>query len=435
MGHEIAIKDVIAYTLKNIRTIVVAIIVFCILFLIYNIYMSFFNQGAIEKSATELEMAQIQYNLLETEVQDGYDYIKNSVLFSIDAYKKPVSVISGYFDTGYKIMPEMTYQDPNQTPVVMQAISSVASTAPEIMDAVRTAIANPALNDRYTKELFSIDTDDSGSFIISATYTDEDTAREIASSLYTTILDQLNAIFAADFDDGSPPYTVHIISNFTGRINDNALQEAKNNVLQQVNEAETKLKAAELIFEEKNNLSDFNFVDVLKYLLLAGAAGVVAGCVLVLGIFLLNGKVNTLSDVAGRHPVALLGVFPPRKRGRLHDVAISLQNVPEAETEEAAYEIIALNLGEVSGAICAVSTARGVDLRAFSEKLQTQSGKDIRSGGNILKDPAAIRACMDARHVIIVEKTAASRLQDIDMEYEKIKAWGKTPLGFVLLQE
>ncbi len=51
---------------------------------------------------------------------------------------------------------------------------------------------------------------------------------------------------------------------------------------------------------------------------------------------------------------------------------------------------------------------------------------------NILNDPSAVSAIMDADYVVLVEKQGGSTCAEIERELEALFAWKKKVLGFIV---
>lgn len=175
----INVKSLILYPFYNWKRILIsAFLIFllgCILLSLtyYRAYCAK-KMGIVKHDKAFLEMQEYldkkeylesRFEFLEDTIDSQQDYLKQSVLIQIDPYKAWRAEYSFYVDTNYKIMPEMVYQDPDKTPVIVNTLSNFLKS-----DDLKLKIGE-ALNidSLQVDELYQVTTGSKNSVLVRAT--------------------------------------------------------------------------------------------------------------------------------------------------------------------------------------------------------------------------------------------------------------------------
>ena len=299
---------------------------------------------------------------------------------------------------------------------------------------------------RFVKELVSVSKVSDQFVEIRAYNQDANVAEKVVDYLYQTIIERL--------DGKVDPFTANVISRFTGydviwSMNDRQISnedkllsaeraltdaETRRQTLldrsqlkeEAVSEAKDALKAAQ---SDLRNIRFKTQYPALIYALAFLALGLVIGCFAAAFFAIVSSRLQNQSVVLSRYSFPILGVLPHGKKRWFAAKIRALEGDPETGRESAAC-VAAQNVMDVASGkkACLISTLGSGAAEEFAPYL---NGK-LAVCGDILRDPAAVKALADFDSVVLVEERESSRLDQIDGEVQQLKTLGKEILGIVL---
>lgn len=407
------------------------------------------NNKGIPQSKERLE----QYERL---VKRRQEYIDKSEYQKLNAFNCGVSYLTFYIQTDFTVEPEVAglAEDPRTT--IAMAYSRVYLFDDEIANQLRK-IMNSRAEKQYLQELIRIRTVNDRFVEISALNNDSDIAEKVVRYLFKVLQDRLK--------DQVAPHTANIISTYTAyevnwdlyetqmqkenelmeamRLRDNeqetlaTLEDTVGEKEQDVEEAkidydaaEKNLKSLQAAYENPAPSKKSVLKNGVKFGLIGLVAGLVLGCVIVLAVKLMNGKLHNQTEAKSRYPFPLIGVLPRTKRVTFENTVRKLEGESlgsyEAEAQATAQSLMT-RIGDRS--VCLVSTLGA----GIAEKLAAFTDGKTPVVGNILTDAQAIKALDGYDGVVLVEQRGKSRMNQIDSEVLRMKALDKEIVGIVLI--
>ena len=142
--YEIRLGDVFWSVMRRWRGLIIAMIIFGILIGLFGAvreYRRYTDPAANAKKQEEYESSMEQYQRSKDAYEAKIDNLKewigrldfykeNSLMLLMDPYDICKSTLTYYVDTGYEIMPGVTYQNPNYTGVLVDSYASAISRLP-----------------------------------------------------------------------------------------------------------------------------------------------------------------------------------------------------------------------------------------------------------------------------------------------------------------
>lgn len=406
-------------------------------------------ERALERyNEVEYPNAEKKYEHAQMMVEQRQNYIDESIYQSLDPFNCGVSTLTFYIeteDTQIEADPNSPWLALDPRATIAMACTQVISHDDRILEKVQE-IMGIHTEIRFVKELVSVSKVSDQFVEIRAYNQDANVAEKVVDYLYQTIIERL--------DGKVDPFTANVISRFTGydviwSMNDRqisnedkllsaerALTDAetrRQTLLERsqlkedaVTEAKDALKAAQ---SDLRNIRFKTQYPALIYALAFLALGLVIGCFAAAFFAIVSSRLQNQSVVLSRYSFPILGVLPHGKKRWFAAKIRALEGDPETGRESAAC-VAAQNVMDVASGkkACLISTLGSGAAEEFAPYL---NGK-LAVCGDILRDPAAVKALADFDSVVLVEERESSRLDQIDGEVQQLKTLGKEILGIVL---
>ena len=406
-------------------------------------------ERALERyNEVEYPNAEKKYEHAQMMVEQRQNYIDESIYQSLDPFNCGVATLTFYIeteDTQIEADPNSPWLALDPRATIAMACTQVISHDDRILEKVQE-IMGIHTEIRFVKELVSVSKVSDQFVEIRAYNQDANVAEKVVDYLYQTIIERL--------DGKVDPFTANVISRFTGYdviwsmndrqiSNEDKLLSAERALTDAETKRQTLLDASKLKEEDvasaksalssaQSDLRKIRFktqYPALINALIFLAGGLVLGCGLAVFGAIANSTLQNQSAVLSRYSFPILGVLPGRKKRWFARTIRRLEGDPETERESAAY-VAAQNVLDVAAGkkACLISSLGSGMADEFTPYL---NGK-LAVCGDILRDPAAVKALADYDSVVLVEERESSRIDQIDGEVQQLKTLGKEILGVVL---
>lgn len=378
-------------------------------------------------------------------------YNNQSLRMKIDPYHEVVSSLIYYIDTGYRIIPENTYQDIDYSSRLIKmylaylnggnAFFQLMEQFPEISD------------EQYIDEIMWA-SEDYLTSTITLTIIGKD--RGMVQAMVDIIRAGMQDVYGAA-SDVIIGHSLSEINDSMSTIIDASLAEEQQKNFEQVitlsNLLDTKmLELAQLMSAGKPQW-EFTWrkivVRFVKTTFIAGVLGLFAAMFLLVIYYITSDKILDIDKLQSLSVVNILGAIPrsAQKQRKASKKAPAAgkgggnKRQPmdySAALAVAAQSIYAAALakGIKDGGVALTGSIGADALREFAEALNgavADSRLRFMAAGDPLREAAAMGPITAAEFTVIVEKQGVSVCSDVVKETERIRIWGKPVLGAVLL--
>ena len=404
------------------------------------------QKNKILQDSYDLQLAtyEKQIRTMQAQVQKIEETKENAVMLRMDPYNTYVKTVCFYIDTDYKIMPEMTYQDPNYTISItngyidamrnMNLDKAVASAEePEL------TAQNPVINNAYT--LMNI-SELSGDGLIYITIKGD--SKECVQRIFEAVnelIEERKPLMVEAIGE----HEVTILSETDDIITDSAVTALQDQFVTNNSTLVDNLKAAQNALENLKTPSMVGtstksaVIGGIKFGILGGIIGVILGFV-IWGLFRsLRGRVNSVEELRQKYDAVMLAASPKASMKRsnldrklLHHLGIRKKLDTEKGLDLAAANI-RLYLPEATDLLL-IGTVGDENLAKIGEDLAEKlPEKKILIGGDVNLSAAAVSAVEEGHTVICVEELNESHYRFINHELETIdKARAQQPYFIVV---
>ena len=404
------------------------------------------QKNKITQDSYDLQVAtyEKQVRTMQSQVQKIEETKENAVMLRIDPYNTYVKNVCYYIDTDYKIMPEMTYQDPNYTISItngyIDAIRNMnldkAVASPEEPE---LTAQNPVINNTYT--LMNI-SELSGDGLIYITIKGD--TRECVERLFKAVNELI--------DDRKPlmveaigEHAVSVLSETDDVITDSEVKALQDQYVLNNSTLVDNLKAAQNSLE---NLKEPSMVGTstksaifgaIKYGILGGIVGVVLGLA-IWGLFrCLRGRVNSVEELRQKYDAVMLAAIPKEsaKRSKLDRKLIHHLGIRKKLNTETGLDLAAANirlyLPEAKDLLLIGTVGEENLARIGSDLAERLDDRKVMVGGDVNLSAAAVKAVEEGHTVVCVEELNESHYRFINHELETIdKARAQQPYFIVV---
>ena len=369
--------------------------------------------------------------------QDAYE--ANSALFAIDPYDVNTVEISYYVDTGFEILPEYLYQNPNYNVPIVSAYATAIRRIP--IEELLSGLGPDQFNVEYDKksDFLSVSTDASNGLLnISAIGASKEQTDIIADAVEKVIRDSYKMI-----NDTIHEHTITCIGRTEFRTISKRLIDLHNEMKDRSASLASSMEEALIKYNnleepKDTSISPMNIViNVIKAAILGAVAGCAIGLVYYGMQFIVKGFAAGPKDISRRYNTHVLGVYTQSDKANRMDRKIALARGLDPEnTPESTDSLIAANIRQSVQAACRillVGTVGRERIAAIRDRLAPLTAPcELLSFGNVLEDAASVEALGSCDAVVFIEEIGVSRHEDIIEEMEKAERAGKPVLGFVL---
>jgi len=439
----INLKDIFFYVLRRWKPVFVIALVFALL--LGSIQA--FREYRIGIKAEDTQSYWIEYQNYQDElalykdrvvtVQSKIDalqsYMDHSVLMNTDYRNVYVAKATYYIDSGYKIMPEVDYQDPDKTGTVTWNYSNFLQDY-SIYEDIGLKMGIEA---KYLMELVSIHMPSESMLMLAVYHSD----KAIAQMIMTALQEKLNSV-QTHLNATVAEHTLTQMTNTCGLYVDDSLKAN-----QQATRDELLSYQDELILlkQELHDLKEVGSPDTpnalaafIKWCIVGClASGALAAAFLFFKVVFVN-CVLVPDDLVSRYNIPVLGsvMHEGKKRDFISLWLRRLEGRLEKNSEEN-IQFLAVNLQNHLGdvrkiLVCGDASAEenGLLSAPLSKYLPDVH---FASAGSLLREVSALKKLAECDAVLLTVIGDASCNKDIAKELNLIRECGKSAVGFVFM--
>lgn len=391
------------------------------------------RKNRVTKDSYEVQVLtyEKQINNIQAQIEKIEETRENSIMLRMNPYSVYVKNVSFYIGTDYKIMPEMTYQDPNYAIAItnsyINAVKSLnldkAVATPEEPD---LTAQNPVINVDYS--LLTIE-DQSGNGMFYLTIKGD--SPECVDRIFTAVqeaLEERKALLTASIGE----HTLNVLTETDDVITDSAVQALQTAFVTNNSAMVDSLKTAQNSLE---NLKEPSLVGTsvksaifgaIKYGILGGIIGVVLGFI-IWGLFrCLRGKVNSVEELRQKYDGVMLAAIPKEsvKRSKLDKKLIHHLGIRKKLNYQTGLDLAAANirlyLPETKDLLLIGTVEEeklGIICKDLAERLPD---RNLIVGGDVNISAEAVNAVEEGHTAICVEGLNESQYRFINHELETI---------------
>ena len=434
----ISIGDLLAVLVRKGKQIIAIGIVFAILLGAYKGF-SLWRAGNDEEA---VDMAQFEYEkqlekqekIIETAAENAektQEYIDNSLWMKVNPYDKCEATIQLMIAGVDENAADMTFAV-TETPLdyLVGRITSQYMILWEATDLASALGVYEGVEDKYLREMVSVQDEDAGVIAITAIGDDENAASELANAVYEWMqgvrstaaqntyahtLEKFNEVVKCRIDE-------------TMVAEQNALYEQVAGYNDAIIEAENEIK--------KLDAPSGAVTSIVKMVLIGGVVGVVLACAWYCCKVLFGGKVMSSSHAEQMLKVPFIGSIAPRKGlfGRMADM-ICGERVWKDEQQALGYIAQTMKLRAEGKSVLLVSSLsldeQGETVRKLQNALAT--GGEVCCAGDFSHNPDALAMLGACDVVVLLESVDKSGMGDAAKILEFAKECEKPVAGFVLV--
>lgn len=307
MEKTISINDIIIALLKKWKLLLIVSLVFAVVSAGYIVIRSN-DASVLEEKQLSYEMDLIEYEQLLTiknkeiktaqaELDSSLEYMQNSVYYNTDAYNKGTKEILFSIDAGYKVLPDMVYQEPDPTMAIALAYENIYK-SDDILLGVSEILKMP-FDSKYINELVSVSSQAQGYMVkISVSHAD----LELASKAADFLFNELKATVSKNLK----PHTVNVLSENASYLLDRNLEQVQTSLIEKAEKLEGSIALLktqqDTILKQKpeevsNSLGD-TLRQVAKYFIIGFVLGLMCICTWVLIEFFSRKTISCLEDIS-----------------------------------------------------------------------------------------------------------------------------------------
>ncbi len=450
--QEIDLKDLMFAVLYRWRPIILAAVALALLLGGWRAFSVYRNQStgdAAQKAYEEYERAvqvyeqsqeslQRELDSLMERITEQQEYLEKSVLMNISPYNIWEAENLLFLDSGYRIMPGMTYQDPDYTDTLLRAYRAALTN----MSFMSGVAEQTGIGERYLMELVTLTTENR-LLSIRVRSGDKETTESIMNELMKGVREAQKELRSSIGE-----HTISEVSGSCGTLIDLALldtQKAQNDQLVTLNDRLT-AKQDELDNMEEPKAPAASVIGAIKsgikYAVLGGVLGAFVVVFLVCVVFLMSDKLYLGKGLKERFRIPVLGALPAadRRRKGVDGLLARMEGraMDDGTGSEGAYDLIAAGIGgsvDASSALLVAGTAPAEEVEETARQLSSKlPDRQVVTGGNLLKNADMLRKLQECGAVVFVEHCGHSTYGNVELELERAAGLKKQVAGFVVFE-
>jgi capsular polysaccharide biosynthesis protein len=458
IDRPVDIKELFFRIIYSWRKIILLSLVLAVILGGYKFYSETRNLNGLSQEdnyQTAMKAYRLNKAVLESEInhllqsiEEQKEYNENSVLMQINPLDKQVASINYYVATGYKIMPEVTYQNVDITNMIIGSYNIIVSKGEMyqyIMDNLSFDI-----EPRYLKEIITA-TADFNTHMISIDIVHNE--RKQCEEIYRLVMDYFNQA-KNDITEKIGEHTISIIDDSIQSVVDLSLDEYQKNNYLLISDYETKLQekqaemSALIVPVKSTNSVTVVINNSIKYGIFGFVIGMMLSAFLLLSINLLSDRLTGTKELRDRFNIRILGEIKKKRKKKFFGfIDLWLEKMEGkvssnmAEVEE--IKRVCANIKAVlhmekygNSKVMLTGTANINKIIGICDKLNkemTESHVQIISGANICYTASTIESIQDCGSVVIVEEINNSTYTEITKQIININDLNKKIIGAVLI--
>lgn len=386
------------------------------------------------------DLLRTQIANLEERIADRKDYVEKSVLMNINPYSVYRCSLTFYVNTGYTIVPELTYQTPDYVNSILTTYSSRIQ---------GSTLKNALIEDlglnlefKYLQELVSTSIDyGAKTFTVRFTGSSADEAEKVVDFIQKDL-----ETYRATVEEKIGTHTLNVMEKSSTVTIDNDILNRQNSMNDQIRGLQESLEEFNTQFDElkEPTVKNYDFLRVIKDAVKAAILAGIIGFVLAVGFFvieyIIGGKLIDTNILVTRYQIPLIydGKVKPSRSTKID------KWLYEQCTHES-WDTIHKRVEMVTAAIRAF-TKPGARIQVISSDITEQVStfvaelskelpdRTVIEEGNILEHPDAIEWLAKSDITLVIERKEKSYISEIEQEINLVNIAQKKVLGFVVLE-
>ena len=379
------------------------------------------NTYNTNKALYEKQLANVDASLAQQ------DYFReHSLMLRIDPYNSFRTVLYYYVNTGYEIMPELYYQDPNYTAVITNSYVS-ALRRPNLNDLLSTVYqeevytGNPVSG---SKTFLSVSSDAGNGTITVTVNACSQRDMDVVVTKVKTIMAEMEPVLRQSIRE----HTVTVLDEVAAQVIDldfasvqQSFEENYANLLKSKSSIQSNLnKLTEPKAPSTSSVSIKK--QAVKYAAIGAVAGLLLSAAVCVFMLIAGDSVLSAEELKSRSSLPVLGSFPgegKKRTGGLDGAIAKKLGFPKQETADAVRYIAAAGkLYLDSDEVILV----GQEAEAVAARLkEADPDTNYVPAGDLKHSPAAVEALSRAKAVLCVEKWRKSRYGQLSDELTMIR--------------
>lgn len=439
---EFDLKTLCFYVLRRWKPIVGLGLVMALLLgalMAYSEHNTSVNQDAGNSYWVDYQQYKNQVNyykesmaLTQSKIDSLEEYMKESVLMSMDYRNVYRTKVVYYIDTGYQVLPENTYQDTDKTGTLSWYYRRHITE----YSVYEELSALMGIDTKYVMELVSVSIPSDSAVYITACHSTEEGAVRIADLLQKKMEEA-----QAQLNTAVEEHKLTLMEDSCGVYIDETLKENQKETAEEVLKLKNSLnKDNEAMLEliKESNPGELNVVTAfIKGAIAGGAIGVVlVVAYLLLKVFISNRVIGAFQLTAAyQAPIFGEVIYSKEKLSGVEKKINALEDCL-TENSEANIQYIAENIKNQCGEAKTVMVCSDLDdsvaARFVAEIAACLPEVQLLPAGNVLKDANALRTLAACDAALLIAQRDQSKNAVIGKMVSQIKTYQKRLMGFVV---
>lgn len=424
----IFLKDLLFAILYRWKGILLAIVIGAVLLGGFQ-FLQNKNNSNVAPDEIPFKQQQLQQRIAikEIAVENQAMYLQESPLMNMDPYRVYKTNLSFYIHNNYQIQPGMVYQNPDNTPALLntylQLLSDVSLTK-QISEAT-------GINAIYVQELFSAQVSENsipGVLTVVVTFDNEAKLEKIVD---LTKAHLLNA--AESLKEQLGEHTVRCAVTPSGLTTDTVLANQQKQAADQLGTLSSDLEKLQ------TQLAAFASTGVSRSVVIMAIIGALLGAVLVCGFAVLmhicSSKAYSVRTLANHTGITVIGTLTAQKKKNKIDLLLKKIEGRNIDTWENEIPLLAAYLKNIGCTEKIMLTGDGdcTILKQVAESL-ANAGIQAFAAESLLRSHNAMTVLAEANYVVLVEQQGNSKYSNIEKEISLLKRLNKPILGGVFIE-
>ena len=383
-----------------------------------------YNTISQQRYEAEKESVAMQIEVLRENIVKQQEYLDASLLMHLDPYGFYQKNAVLHIQTDYQIVPEMTYQNPDRTAVIVDAYADGVENQ-ELLQTVAQALNTTS---QYAAELITVTTEaGQGVLTVKVRHADPQTTAQILDAVCAHLTGLQTQI-----SQTVEPHTLSVSQQTVMTKVDTSLLERQSAQREKLSGMLTALSSAQVRQDklEKPEERPTTVWQVLGKAAVFAALGAAAGfAAALLILFAAYGEricsIRHLAVVTGVPTLSGIRITSAKSRVRQLCDCISGCSADPQQFGQLAADI---RNRCPQGAL----VVGGAEVSAVLRQLQDQL-PNIRIAGDILTDAEAVESLAQSEKIVLVEQLGKSRCVDVRRRQQMVRDYGKQLIGCVLI--
>lgn len=448
-SHEINLKDMLFAVLYQWKKMILWALILAVAlggFKLYKAWTEATDEAKVAQYEQEYEVALDRYQQEKTRLEENIakaeeniekqnEYLENSVLMQMDSHEVYEARVSLYVSTDYQIMPEMVYQNPDKSRMILASYEA-ALTDNELMGEVADEMG---MDTKYMKELVGV----SGELDHILNISVHHATRTDAVKIMTLISNQLDAI-QAQITESIGKHDLSIILNTVSSDINVEVADRQDEEKLRMEEYQTSLtdqqeQLSHMVEPRKTEISTEGAVKTgVKFAVVGGISGVVLVILVSCLLFVLSDKVYNGNELKVRFGIKILGGVAPSRKCCKVDRWLKRKEDRVTSNDEQVYELIAANIRNYSSGQTKLLVTGDAGVKPCEDLVsrvqEMLPGIQLTCCGSLLKDAESVSSLTGCDGVILVEQCRVSGYAHVAQEIERVLDAKKKLLGCVIVE-